>query len=182
MVYPFLVRDAESGRPMGVVSVNEATDAVEGVMISEDFRTPPPAEYDALPSDWKPVKAAFRALHDGFRAEYDRPVVPGAVMHCLYFTSVRPAAQKQGVMKSLWDESLRVARDYGFRKVVAEASTEDVRHVLEDKLAFRKVYEVPYDKWKFEGYPIFKELKEHRPDEWRSLWIGIRNVNSDLYV
>lgn len=174
-----MLRAAEAANPKAVIVLNEDGETVDGVMINEDFRVAPPPEYKMLPSDWRPVRAAFRELHTRFKANYTRPVSEGEILHCLYFTCVRPEMRGEGVMHQLWNETVDVAKDYNYRHLAAEASTQEVRDVLEKSLGFREVASVDYTDWRFEGFTAMEELVQEDPLEWSKLSIGVRNVHSD---
>jgi len=106
-------------------------------------------------------------------------VSEGEILHCLYFTCVRPEMRGEGVMHQLWNETVDVAKDYNYRHLAAEASTQEVRDVLEKSLGFREVASVDYTDWRFEGFTAMEELVQEDPLEWSKLSIGVRNVHSD---
>ncbi len=174
-------RAADATNPKGVVVMNEDGETVDAVMVNEDFRMAPPPEYRLLPAEWRPVRACFRELHTRFKANYSRPVAEGEILHCLYFTCVRPEVRGQGLMKALWDETQVVARDYGYKHLVAEAPTREVRSVLEESLGFKEVAAVEYADWRFEGATPTEALALANPVEWSRLSISIRNVFSNMY-
>lgn len=179
--YPFVQRAADATNPKGVVVMNEDGETVDAVMVNEDFRMAPPPEYRMLPAEWRPVRACFRELHTRFKANYSRPVAEGEILHCLYFTCVRPEVRGQGLMKALWDETQVVARDYGYKQLVAEAPTREVRSVLEESLGFKEVAAVEYADWRFEGTTPTEALALANPVEWSRLSISVRNVFSNMY-
>lgn len=205
----FIDRAAAQKNPLSVVALNVETGKVDGVMVrrfagrraergreqglgrrrisglgpqvNEDWKLIQPSDYRRLPSDWRPVRAVFNELHTRFKATVGKTVEPGEMLHCLYFTCVRPEARQQGVMRALWGETLQVAEDNNFEGVVAEASSKDVRDVLDGQLGFDEVASVEYEKFMFEGTPIFKELVEKDPAQLTKLSIHLRKINSNLY-
>lgn len=182
MSYMFINRAAEDRRAKSVIAINPDGRTVDAVMVNEDFKLMPPDEYEHLPSDWRPVRAAFRELHTRFKANHPHPVEEGSVMHCLYFTCVRPEVRGRGLMKDMWNETLLAAQEFNYKHIVAEASTREVRDVLHERLGFREIASVDYETWKFEGYPLFRELRQRDPEQYENLWLGMRRIVSDLYV
>lgn len=113
-------------------------------MINEDFARQPPPEYHALPAaEWRATRSIFKELHTRFNGHH--AAAPGTTLHCLYFTCTRLSARGRGIMQGLWRETIGVAREYSFAHIVAEASREEVRQVLDEKLGFREVAAVRYD-------------------------------------
>jgi len=176
-----MMRAAEATNPKAVVMLSEDEETVDAVMVNEDFRQAPPAEYRMLASDWRPVRACFRELHTRFKGNHTRPITDGEIMHCLYFTCVRPEGRGQGQMKALWSGTVEVAKEYGYRHLVAEASTQEVRDVLHSHLGFKEVAAVDYADWRFEGFTPMEEVVAKDPKEWTRLSMSIRNVPSDMY-
>jgi GNAT superfamily N-acetyltransferase len=115
-----------------VVSIDKETGKVVGVMINEDWTTPRPAPYRTqLSSDWWPVRSLFADLHERFVEATPYVIHRGEMIRCMYFTCVHPSARGQGVMKGLWKSTIDVAREHGYKSVTAQASSENVRQVLQ---------------------------------------------------
>lgn len=172
----FIERAAFSDNALSVVAITPEG-RVDGVMVNEDVLLATPATYrSALSDDWRPVRQMFRELHTKFREDY--APTPGQIMQCLYFTSVRPEARGQGVMKALWAGTIDAARDNGFSHVVAAASREDVRDVLGEHLGFSELASVPFDSYSFGGKRPFAGLPQADPAQFSRLSLHRRKVST----
>lgn len=130
------------------------------------------------------MRAIFKTLHTQFHEGKEAPREPGDTLHCVYFTCVRPDARGIGLMKGLWSETINAARNHGFRSIVAEASTETVRQVLNTQLGFQEATAVPYGgegAFKYDGAPAFAPLVDTDRVEYSRLSLLKRRVPSDLY-
>eukprot|EP01121_Diplochlamys_sp_Union-15-3_P013611 TRINITY_DN4254_c0_g1_i1.p1 TRINITY_DN4254_c0_g1~~TRINITY_DN4254_c0_g1_i1.p1 ORF type:complete len:255 (-),score=23.44 TRINITY_DN4254_c0_g1_i1:31-795(-) len=171
----FVSRAAELD--LSFVAVDSQTGRVEGVLINEDWKQPPPKFYHQL-DDWRPVRAIFNELHTRYKAISPR-IEYGKVIHPLYFTCVRPDSRRKGIVTTLWEKSILLARERNFEKMVAEGSTALSGALFTKKLGFKEVVSVSLKDFKFEGKTIF-HLEDIDPAFGR-LSIFERHIPSDLY-
>jgi len=182
MAATFIDRSAHAANPLSIVAFNRATGVVDGVMVNEDWLQPPPAAYMALPAEWHATQGIFRALHTRYNESPGAPVAPGDAIRCLYFTCVRPEVRSQGVMKGLWRHTIDVARDFGFKNVLAQAGGEHTRQVLEHHLGFREAVSIDYREYgKQHALPGLAELPKVDPINYSRLSLMGRKVPYDLY-
>lgn len=180
MAKPFLERAARADKPLSVICYNKSTGAVDGVMVNEDLRAEPPAEYKGL-EQWRPVRSIFAKLHHRYNAAVPQTSTPA--LHTLYFTCVRPSAQGRGVMKGLWNNTIEVAQEFNYQHILASAGSETVRSVLKDYLGFREMASVG-----FEEHGNCTEINEFiampalGAKEYQKLSFLRRKVPSNLYV
>jgi GNAT superfamily N-acetyltransferase len=207
MSAPFIERAAHATPRLSVVALNEATGAVDGVFVNEDWVTPRPAAYrERLTSDWWPVRAGFSELHSRFVQARPGAIERGDTIRCMYFSCVHPRARGQGVMRGLWHSTIDTAREHGFQHLTAQAGSETVRRVLHEQLGFSEVASVRYGVWEYSEESdsdlsrfhyrnaspqtpraplrsrVFAELHDRDPAEFDRLSISMRKVPSDLYV
>lgn len=188
----FIERSARAAQPLSVVCVNKTTGAVDGVMINEDYCTPTPNSYRHLGPGWRATRAIFKSLHETFNSSHLPVPQPGDFLHTVYFTCVREEARGQKVMQSLWRNTIDIARDNNFPAILAEASTEDVRQVLSERLGFREVASKNFRDFKVdedsgaatpgEVETVFEKLVALDPRQFSRLSLLKRSVPSNLYV
>lgn len=105
------------------------------------------------------------------------PIAQGRALHSLYFTCVHPDFREQGIVRNLWDESIKIARNNNYQMMVAEAAHGSVSKILDEHLGFEEVAQVDFQTFKFEGQTPFSDL-----DENNRLCIYSRKITSDLFV
>jgi len=170
----FLSRAAEA--ELSFVAINTETNQVEGVLINEDWKQQPPRLYHQL-DDWRPVRAIFNELHTRYKAIRPR-IEYGKVIHPLYFTCVRPESRRKGIVTTLWEKTILVAREHNYETMVTEAGSSAAANIFLKKLGFKEVVCVSLRDFKFEGQTVF--AKEGM-DEFGRLAIFERKIPSDLY-
>ena len=169
--------DRAASQNLSLIALDE-DEKVQGVMLNEDWKEPPPIGYHDLAQEWRPVRAAFNEVHTRFKAEQEY-IQPGQMLHTLYFSCVRPEAASQGVMASLFHDSISVARDNNFREMCADTSAEGVAK-LANNLGFDNTAALSYKDFKYNGVNVFSELPAH-DDSWLELATHKRKVPSDMY-
>eukprot|EP01120_Amphizonella_sp_Union-15-10_P004975 TRINITY_DN15721_c0_g1_i1.p1 TRINITY_DN15721_c0_g1~~TRINITY_DN15721_c0_g1_i1.p1 ORF type:complete len:257 (-),score=38.41 TRINITY_DN15721_c0_g1_i1:63-833(-) len=169
----FVHRAAES--QLSFVAINKETGNLEGVLLSEDWKLPPPKLYHQL-EDWRPVRAIFNELHTRYKSMRPR-IEYGKVIHPLYFTCVRPESRRKGIVTALWEHSIMAAREYNYEKMVTEASTSAAASIF-IKLGFKEIASVSFKDFKFEGQNLYANLPE---SDFGRLALFERQIPSDLY-
>jgi ribosomal protein S18 acetylase RimI-like enzyme len=91
---------------------------------------------------------------------------------------VRPEARRQGIVSSLWEKSVEVARNRNYEQMVAEAGGPISQAVFKH-LGFDEVANVAYQDFKFQGETPFAELPRHG---FEKLAMFHRRISSNLYV
>jgi len=174
MAQMFVQRAAE--KDLSFVAIDPETERVEGVIINEDWKEKQPEMYRTL-VDWAPVRAIFNELHTRFKSSHPR-IAHGKVLHPLYFTCVRPEARKLGIVTSLWEKSVELARNRNYEKMVAEAGNP-VSEAVFQKLGFDEASNVSYDEFRFQGKKPFADLKK---EGFFKLSIYQRSITSNLFI
>lgn len=171
----FVQRAAHKG--LSFTAVNQETGMVEAIIVNEDWKEKQPEYYNKL-EDWAPVRAIFHELHTRFKASHPR-IEQGRVLHSLYFTCVRPQYRNQGIVTSLWEQSVELARARNFELMVAEGSAPATENVLWKKLGFKEASKVSFSEFMFEGKKVFEDLpKQGFP----KLAIYERSITSNLFI
>jgi len=169
--------DRAASQNLSLIAIDEE-EKVHAVMLNEDWKEPPPVAYHSLASEWRPVRAAFNEVHTRFKAQQEF-IQPGQMLHTLYFSCVRPEAAQQGVMGSLFNESISVARDNNFREMCADTSSDGTAK-LANNLGFDNTAALSYRDFFFDGVKVFDELPAQN-DQWTELATHKRKVPSDMY-
>jgi len=152
-------------------------DVVQGVIVNEDWKDPPPQYYSEL-EDWRPVRAMFNELHTRFKATQER-IEHGKILHPLYFTCVRPELRRKGIVSALWQKSVALAQERNYDSMASEASTPTGEKLLVGKLGFKEVAHVKFNDFLFEGTKPFSGLER---DGYQKLSIYLRSITSDLFI
>jgi len=162
-----------------VVAVKQDTGDVLGCIINEDWKESLPSSYRSLPAVWNPVRAIFHELHTRYKSHRRNRILPGQVLHPLYFTCVVPAARRQGLVTGLWHASVEVARANNYQFMVCETSSTVSERVCES-LGFKMTSSVAFNDWMFEGENKFANLPVIS-QSFQRLSIWERPIPSDLY-
>jgi len=163
---------------LSFVVVHDKTDEVQGVMLNEDWKQPPPAEFRQLGEEWKPAQAMFAAANNSFKNSQGH-IASGQMLHCLYFSCVSPEMRRLGLMTDMWQESVDVAQRYNYSEMMAHCSTDRSARLAE-KLGFEKATAIKYTDFEYAGEKYFSELPQV-DDKFRELACFKRKVPSDMY-
>jgi len=161
---------------LSLVAINEETEQIEGVIINEDWKEKQPSDYSML-EDWAPVRAIFNELHTRFKSIH--PMIEhGKVLHPLYFTCVRQDVRRQGIVSSLWERSVEIARNRNYEQMVAESGNPTSYSVFV-KLGFQEAAKVDFSEFKFQGQNPFSNLPQ---SGFTQLTMFKRSISSNLYM
>ena len=73
-----------------------------------------------------------------FKATYPHAILPGQIVHTLYFGCVVPELRKKGVFTELWRQSVNLAQDYHYQHMACEVAAGPSAKVCES-LGFQEV-------------------------------------------
>eukprot|EP01094_Clydonella_sp_ATCC50884_P008250 TRINITY_DN1760_c1_g1_i1.p1 TRINITY_DN1760_c1_g1~~TRINITY_DN1760_c1_g1_i1.p1 ORF type:complete len:228 (-),score=76.37 TRINITY_DN1760_c1_g1_i1:159-842(-) len=176
----FIERAAEKKPGLSLVAYHEEKKEVVGLIINEDWKDRQPPAYRVLPKEWAPVRAIFNVLHLRFKAAHPQAIEHGTVLHPLYFSCVQPEYRRQGILTTLLEESISIARDFHYEFLVCESSHQSVASVCR-ALGFREKASVSFDSFMFEGKNVFYDIAQEDAMADR-LSIHERRISSDLFV
>jgi len=142
----FVARDAASGE-------------VVGVRVSEDYFQEEMPEIEGLSPKFGPLFALLEAL--GKQAYDMRDIQPGKYVH-LFMVAVKSNYAKRGIAPTMNKIFFSHVKNRGFTHAMTEPTGEISQHILLNKFGFKKMAEIAYDDFEFEGEKPFAGLKGHR--------------------
>ena len=143
---------------LSVVAVDDETNEVIGVRISEDLGTPVPEEADHLSEKFNPIFTLLDGLDERYKEEHNTQ--PGEVVH-MFMIGVKKAYRNKSVAPNMNRCAFKIWKDLGYTKAVTEATGAISQHILLNKFHFTARYTVEYKDWEFEGKKVFAGLDPH---------------------
>lgn len=138
---------------LSLVAIDPETDELAGVLLSDDFGRAPVEHRGARCIS--PILSMLSEL--GRRYAQAHPFGPGEVFHP-FMSAVWPRFQGRHVYQTLFELNLALAARKGFRRVVAECTSEKAQQLLIQKLGHRPVASSNYDEFQYEGGRPFAGL------------------------
>ena len=140
-----------------VVSRNADTEAVVGVLFTDDFATPPILDLSRISQKFLPILFMLDRLDGQFRK--GRTILPREYLHLFMLAvDVRFAGQGigQGLIKACIDNGVRK----GYRTGITEATGKVSQHIFR-KNGFADRFRVSYRSFVYENRAVFAAIREH---------------------
>ncbi|MEM7068896.1 MAG: hypothetical protein AAF478_08415 [Pseudomonadota bacterium] len=155
-LYPSFL--AMIGERLSIAAMDDQTNEILGCLIVTELGAPQEI-VQGTPEYLKPIAALTAELCLRYRQR--RPYVGGEVV-LVDMGAVSPSAGGKGVYQTLRNVAQETARDRGFRYVVGELSSAATQHVIINKLGHRKMAEVSFNEFDYEGRRPFQSISEPR--------------------
>ena len=148
--------NAMAAEGLSVLATDPASGTVVGCLIATDFHhqldTPFPNNLN-----FQPLTALGAELARQYQTA--RSVVPGDVL-LVDMAAVHPDANGRGVYSSMRAAVHRTAKARGFRYVIGELSSTATQHIVLGRLQHRKMAEVRFAEFMFDGNFPFRSIKD----------------------
>lgn len=141
---------------LSVMAIDTTTDQVVGVNINKDLLEEPIGAEDSFSDKLLPIFELLDQLDQEFHKRYK--VQANEVHHNLMMatdTNYRNNDLSSGFMKLCTD----IAREKGFKTMLAEVTGPISFHITTQKLGFEEVYAIKYANFCFNGNYPFKGIK-----------------------
>ena len=152
---------------LSVIAVDVATDQVAAVSINKDLLEEPIGEHDTFSDKLLPIFALLDELDAVYHQRYK--VGPNEVQHNLMMAT-DPKYRKHDISSLFFKFCTDIAREKGFKTMLAETTGPISFHICTQKLGFEKVHSTKYADFCYEGTYPFKDIKAaeychlvHRP-------------------
>lgn len=153
-LWPSFLTMVEEG--LSIVAIDTDTEQVVGCLILSDFQP------HVISNEIAPGRlAALSVLTQHLCREYNnhRTIIPGEAV-LVDMGAVSSLAAGQGVYQKLRNAAQNNAKNLGYRFVIGELSSASTQHVVLNKLGHRKVAEVFFSSFEFDGSRPFAGINE----------------------
>ena len=140
-----------------VVARSAETGRLAGVMLSDDFASPPALDLDRISPKLMPILTMLEVLDEQFRA--GKTISAGQFLH-LFMLGVDGEFGGGGVGQGLVQVSLRNAAGKGYRMALTEATGKVSQHIFR-KNGFSDRFSVAYQDFVYQGKAVFASIREH---------------------
>lgn len=142
---------------LSLVAKDEKSGDVIGFSILEDFVTELP-NLDSVDARFLPIMNLLGELDDWYKSNYK--VKCGEILH-LFMTGVDEQYRGQGIAHKLMEEVFNLAKDNGYRSIIAECTGAITQHIRA-KYGFQAIKEIEYKTYLYNGELVFKGIHEPR--------------------
>ncbi len=144
---------------LSLVAVDEMSNQVIGVRISEDYAKPEEeVEIADLSPKFNPLFALLDELGAYFRER--REVVPGRYAH-MFMVAVAEGYTRRGIAPTMYRYFLEIVHSRGYSYAVTEPTGAISQHILLDKFGFHELHRIDYRDFVHEGVYPFAGLRGH---------------------
>jgi len=152
--YPSLIE-----QQLSFVAVDETTNQVIGIRVSEDCYDEEPApEIEGLSPKFQPLFSLLGELSRHFTKI--RKVVPGKYVH-MFMVAVEDGYEGRGIAPNMNQMFFSHLKKTSYAHAVTEPTGEISQHILRDKFGFKVLHEIKYGDFVFEGTRPFADLQKH---------------------
>lgn len=146
------------GAGMSLVALDERTNEVIGVRMSEDYCKQGDLSIEGLTPNFMPLFAILEALGQYFRQNHR--LISGKYAH-MFMVAVDKGYTKRGIAPNMYRLFLRLVMDMGFTHAVTEPTGVISQHVLANKFGFQELHRINYADFEYKGKKPFADLKGH---------------------
>jgi len=139
------------------VIARDSDNELAGVVLTDDFGTPPPINRQLISKKFLPILAMLETLDKQYR--HGRTIVPSKYLH-LFMLAVHARFAGQGVAQKLVENCLLNGRKKGFSCAVTEATGVISQRVFR-KVGFEERYRVSYRDYRYCGETVFAAIVGH---------------------
>lgn len=140
-----------------VVARSKDTGRLAGVMLSDDFASPPAMDLGQISSKLLPILSMLDDLDERFCSE--KTIAPGQFLH-LFMLGVDARFAGRGVAQGVVKACIDSAAQKGFRTALTEATGSVSQHIFR-KNGFIERFSVSYQDFIYENKKVFAAIQEH---------------------
>jgi ribosomal protein S18 acetylase RimI-like enzyme len=140
-----------------VISRSVPTGGLAGVLLTDDFRTPPAMDLTRISHKFLPILSMLDTLDEHYCK--GRTISPGKYLH-LFMLAVDRQFAGHGVGQRLVRACIENGSRKGYRTALAEATGKVSQHIFR-KNGFADRFRVPYRDFKYEDRAVFASIGEH---------------------
>ena len=140
-----------------IVARTPDTGRIVGVLLTDDFATPPALDMSLLSDKMLPILTMLDGLDEEYRT--GRSIAAGQYLH-LFMLGVDADAARRGVAQQLVAACLANGRRKGYTHAITEATGVVSQHVFR-KLGFTERLRAPYQEYRYEGAAVFAGIRDH---------------------
>lgn len=151
-----LVRHAMATN-LSTIVIDTEIDKVVGVSINKDLLDEPIGEHDHFSEGLLPIFELLDQL-DGEYQKYHK-VNRNEVYHSLIL-AIDANYRNKGIPALFHDSCVKMAREHGFKTMLAELTGPISTYVVVGKFGFKKLHGIKYTDFSFNGSYPFKNIKD----------------------
>lgn len=140
-----------------VISRSRITGKLAGVLLTDDFTSPPALDPGRTSPKFLPILAMLETLDASFRGRRD--ISPGEYLH-LFMLAVAPEFAGRGIAQGLVRACLDNGLRRGYRSALTEATGRVSQHVFR-KSGFADRFSVSYQEFVYENKAVFASIRDH---------------------
>lgn len=152
LVVPNVIPDG-----LTVIARNKDTGKLAGVMLSDDFASPPDADPGQISAKLLPILSMLDSLDKQFRR--GKTVARGQYLH-LFMLGVDSQFAGRGVGQGVVKTCIDNAAQMGYRTALTEATGRVSQHIFR-KNGFVERFRVPYQDFIYENRKVFAAIQDH---------------------
>ena len=140
-----------------VIARSKETGKVAGVMLSDDFASPPASDPGQISSKLLPILSMLDGLDEQFRR--GKTIAPGQYLH-LFMLGVDSQFAGRGVGQGVVESSIENAVQMGYRIALTEATGRVSQHIFR-KNGFVERFSMSYQDFIYENKKVFASIQDH---------------------
>ncbi|NQZ10988.1 MAG: hypothetical protein HRT35_27865 [Algicola sp.] len=142
---------------LSVVAHDPDDGTLVAVIIAQDAATPEPEGPSPTTSKYRPIGQLINPLHHACLERFSRY---NGKLHYMFVVGIRTEYQGRGLLKTLTNETLKVAAKRGFEQSFAIATTQGAHHSLQ-RLGFEMTAQTQYQDFVYQGQRPFLSIADH---------------------
>jgi hypothetical protein len=142
---------------LSIVTKDKETDRVVGCLVCQDFNADLPDGIEKVAESFAPIFSLLGHLDERYKARYQ--VNKGELYH-LFMGGVVKEYAGQGIIHQMTRQGEILARAYGFKAAIGEATGPISQHVYLKHLGYKEIDAICYDDFLYEGAYIFKNVTD----------------------
>ena len=142
---------------LSVVAHDPDDGTLVGVIIAQDAATPEPEGPSPTTSKYRPIGQLINPLHHACLERFSRY---NGKLHYMFVVVIRTGYQGRGLLKTLTNETLKVAAKRGFEQTFAIATTQGAHHSLA-RLGCEMTAQTQYQDFVYQGLRPFLSIADH---------------------
>ena len=140
-----------------VISRSKDTGKLAGVLLTDDFASPPALDLNQINSNFLPILSMLEVLDEQFCR--GKGVSPGEYLH-LFMLGVDGQFAGRGIGKGLVKACIEIGLRKGYRMALTEATGIVSQHIFRTS-GFADRFSVSYRDFVYENKAVFASIREH---------------------
>jgi hypothetical protein len=140
---------------LSIVAKDPDTDRIIGCLVCQDFNADLPEGIERVSESFAPIFSLLTHLDERYKARYG--VNMGDLYH-LFMGGVAKKYSGQGIIHQMTHQGEMLARSYGFKAAIGEATGPVSQHVYLNHLGYKEIDAVTYRDFVYQGTYVFKDV------------------------